>query len=351
MEEKSAGRKWFCFSEGGAIEVESPAAAPARAKKPWTEAERVSSFSRAEGDGMSTAKAYALVNRLGIIEFDGENFALFKDPSLFAGRSAGGLAFCDDTPIFFMSRNFFFNDDGKKPGAAHRPFVAQFDAASHVFYPMISCENLSLGRDEEVADCVWDKNIFLCAIKKSESDKTFFSYIAVQPKLPLLSMSPSSAAKNLVVSKSSQDEYRAAKSPAPFSAAPERLAALLYPLSDSIPFVAAVRTAGGASPRFYENKTERRAESFSCEALLADTFAAAMFQDGTVYIKGSLPGRGLANRGKTCAFRLPRLPRGWVYTSFAVSGATLAAAWEETDFYETGRSGFITADLEKILYD
>jgi hypothetical protein len=88
----------------------------------------------------------------------------------------------------------------------------------------------------------------------------------------------------------------------------------------------------------------------NAQALLADTYACAMFSDGTTYISGALFGRHILKAGNTCAFRLPKLPSGYEYSVFAISGTTMYAAWEETSFYKTGRSGFISADLDRILY-
>ena len=56
------------------------------------------------------------------------------------------------------------------------------------------------------------------------------------------------------------------------------------------------------------------------------------------------------NGGKTVALKLPKLLAGYVYSGFTVSGSSLYAAWEETSFFKTGRSGFICVDLDAVLY-
>ena len=50
------------------------------------------------------------------------------------------------------------------------------------------------------------------------------------------------------------------------------------------------------------------------------------------------------------AIRLPLLPENFVYSDFVITETSLYAAWEETSFYKTGRSGFIYVDLENTLY-
>ena len=75
-----------------------------------------------------------------------------------------------------------------------------------------------------------------------------------------------------------------------------------------------------------------------------------MFQEGTLYLEGALDGRRILRGGKPVAIRLPKLPQGFRYTSFVISGTSLYAAWEETDFYKTSRSGFIQVNLDETLY-
>ena len=43
-----------------------------------------------------------------------------------------------------------------------------------------------------------------------------------------------------------------------------------------------------------------------------------------------------------------KLPEGFSYGEFTIQGHTLYASWEETDFYKTARSGFISVDLAAI---
>ena len=113
-----------------------------------------------------------------------------------------------------------------------------------------------------------------------------------------------------------------------------------------------VRTAGGHSPRRYATFAEVSGDSRYADAtsILSDTWCAALFQDGTIFIKGALPGRNIFNRGRSVALRLPKLPENFSYTGFAVTGDYLYASWEETDFYCTARSGFLSVNLGKILY-
>ena len=65
---------------------------------------------------------------------------------------------------------------------------------------------------------------------------------------------------------------------------------------------------------------------------------------------GLLAGLSAKNKNsKVIALKLPKLPSGFSYGTFAISGSYFYAAWEESEFYEVGKSGFICVNLDKIL--
>ena len=58
----------------------------------------------------------------------------------------------------------------------------------------------------------------------------------------------------------------------------------------------------------------------------------------------------VVNEGKPVVFKLPRLPKSYSYGASFIAGSNLFTAWEETAFFETGKSGFLAVDLEQVLY-
>ena len=136
-----------------------------------------------------------------------------------------------------------------------------------------------------------------------------------------------------------------------FSAAPERIQKMLKGFVDSIPFILEVKSAGGSSPRIYQNEPAGSFEQeLSAKAIISQSWSAALFEDGTLFIEGALPGKHILRGGNPVAIRLPKLEQGYVYSDFVISGTTLYAAWEQTDFYKTNRSGFLSVDLDSTLY-
>ena len=112
-----------------------------------------------------------------------------------------------------------------------------------------------------------------------------------------------------------------------------------------------VKSAGGSSNRIYENTVKNSKEkALNSKAMLAQSWSCVLFEDGTLFLEGALPGKHILRGGKPIAIRLPRLPAGFVYSDFVISDTTLYAAWEETDFFKTNRSGFLSVDLDSTLY-
>ncbi len=357
VEKKVSGHKWFALDKNGFSETDAPQKAPVALQKPWTEAVRISSLAVtgeetpldvAEG---AAPKVFALVNRLGIIEMGNsgdEAIRVFKDEAFFADRTADKLVFMNGTPIFALYRNSYFNEEITS-AQKFRPFLIQFSKDSGIYFPILTYENLSLSDNSEVNDFCWNGKEWFCSVKTFSDSETDFSYLKFRPETALLSISPE---KNLInIEKSSEKEFRVQRSPQQFSQAPERLQKLLRSIPQDFDFYVECKTAGGPTPRdFIHSKKIDTKNVHRAAAQIAGTWIGALFEDGTLYLNGALYGKKILNGGNTVALRLPKLPDTFKYSDFGISGTKLYASWEETDFYKTGRAGFICVDLEKILY-
>lgn len=91
-------------------------------------------------------------------------------------------------------------------------------------------------------------------------------------------------------------------------------------------------------------------QTLNANAIIAESWTAVLFQDGTLYLDGALYNKSILNKGNPLALRLPKLPAGYTYNEFVISGTSLYASWEETSFFKTGRSGFIQINLDSLLY-
>lgn len=352
---------WYYLKSDGFEEIDLPGNAPLVIKKPWTESLRISgigqtaSVNSENSVNAANPKVYALVNHLGIIEFDGDKKNVFSDKMLFKNITAEGIVFMSGNPVFSLYKNNFFNTTSSEHNAGDFPILAQFDKESKIFFPILNSLSLNLPPTSQVNDFFWDGTYWFYCIKNSLENKTEFSYLKWKPSLQLLSIVPTKSAfsteKKINIQSSSEDEFRRCKRINSFSEAPERVKKLFTCLPENFNFSIECKTAGGPSSRFYENKTNKNSVTAEGKVQLSDTWVAAVFKDGTMYFSGALYNKHILNNSRTIALRLPKLPENFVYSDFGISGSFLYVAWEEVSFYETGRAGFLSVDLEKVLYN
>lgn len=346
IDEQKANHKWFYFTGEGYEKVAKINQVPEKAFLPWTEAVRISSANCTETDG------FAIVNRLGILCFENDKMFFSKDETLFSNRTAGNLLFCNETPIFSLYKSSFFNEttnvSEKFETNVNQYFLVQFDCDAKISYPLINSSNLSSLPNAEVIDFIWNGIDWICCIKSVQDYKTTFEYLSFSPTVSLLTLSPATADGSISIKESSVEEFRNAKAQIEYEHAPERIKNLLAGFSKYTSFNVEINTVFGTSERTYLNKKNDEVP-LNAKAILADTWAAALFEDGTMFFEGALQSSHILRDGKPIAIRLPVLPANFIYSDFCISGTTLYAAWEESQFYKTGRSGFICIDLEKIL--
>lgn len=346
---------WYYFSNTGYHQIARPQNAPLQVPKPWTESIRISSANNEPFSKDENNKAYAIVNRLGILSFNNEEFYLSQDTNLFTDRTAGNLVFLNNTPVFSVYKSAFFNDtilnsNYKNDSSAHL-FLLQFDPTARISYPLLNCNNLTDKINSEVTDFYWNGIEWCCSIKTISDTKNEFSYIRFKPLIPLLSLSPSTSENKIDIQDCDAEFFRSCRVHYNYSESPDRIKKLLSGFDTKLPFSIEVKNAGGSSPRFYENNIPDSTEKeLNAKAILSATWSAALFEDGTLFLEGALPGKHILRSGKTVAIRLPKLPVGFVYSDFVISGTTLYASWEESSFFKTGRSGFLQVNLDRTLY-
>ena len=353
IKEVSRYHKWYYFEDSKVLPVDKPQNVPLKSFVPWTEAVRISSSNNSIS---SENTAYALVNRAGVLCFNGSNFLLQKDITLFEDRTAENLVFFNDTPLFSVYKSSFFNNSISDPAyredSSQHFFLVQYDVNTGVSYPIINCGNITKLADTEVVDYSWDGKNWLCCLKTVNENRVGFSYVKWTPTAPLLSLTPSTASENIVLADSTEEAFRNTKKPLDSSReAPERIKKLFSGFAADVPFSIEVKTAGGYSSReYYNSASGSDKKELKASAIISESWSAALFEDGTLYIEGALPGKHILRAGKPVAIRLPKLPPQFVYSDFVISGTTLYAAWEETDFFKTNRSGFLMLDLDSTLY-
>ena len=343
---------WYYFADGNFHKSENLNSIPSAAFKPWTEAVRISSASVQDSNNEKTPKGFALVNRIGVLSFENDKINLVRDTEFFFNSTADNLVFYNNTPVFSVYKNSFFNDQKFSRNAIHT-FLVQFNPEQNVCYPVLTVENLKLPSTAEITDFIWDGQYWTCSVKdtKEAGEKIEFSYLTFQTKEAVTTIYPTTAGNSLHINETNAESFRKAKETENFEKAPLRIKNLLTSLPENLCYSVKVSTAGGHSPRTYIQRAKSTDETdLEAQAILSDSWAACLFSDGSLFLNGALFGNRILKHGNNIAIRLPKLPSGFSYGSFVISGTSLYAAWEESSFFSTARSGFISVDLNEVLY-
>lgn len=348
IEELHVSHEWFCFDGNSIKETELPSVSASASEKPWTEAVRISCAASVPESENSLYKAYALVNRCGLIGFTEDGADLFRDNSLFLDSSVQGLVFSSGSPVFYLYRSTFFFDEKKVSNAASgvqtvRPFLVEFDSRSKNFYPLVSYENMNLEKEDQVTGCFWNGDVWVVGVKNGSQSEIQFKYLWWKPPVALGDLNPALGGENFFIRKSSEQEYLSVCLPKLFEEAPLELKILLKTLPESFSFYVSYRDDSGTTPvsYYHEGKSEQTVNAVAMTSA-GKLYSSVVFADGTVFVKKS----GI---DKVSAFRLPKLPDGFVYGEAAVAGDVMYAAWEEGSSWQTKRSGFIKVNLADIL--
>ena len=347
MKQKSSDHKWFYFSNESFDEIDLPQHSPIFALKPWTESVRI-----CDGNTTKEGKAIFLVNHLGALYFDGNEIPdLIQDYQLFSDSTAGNLVFEGNEAFFTLVKNSFFNKTANQNQNQEQSHIIRLSLDQKLFFPVVTYGELNIGQAGEVTNTFFDGEDWFSSVKSTKNNKVSFHYIKWKSLVDLAQVEPFSkntTSGNISVSEISERSYRNLITPEDISKAPPRLRELLKSIPKKFSYSLTFRETGGSSPLYFTAGTD--GDGTVANAILKENWICAVFADGTTYFAGGIDGKPLIKNGKTIAFRLPKLPKRYTYQSFALTGKYLIVSWEESDFYKTGRSGFITVDMEQLFY-
>ncbi|MCQ2982138.1 MAG: hypothetical protein MJ178_05240 [Treponemataceae bacterium] len=337
--------RWFYFTKSGFEETTIPARSPDYPLRPWTQAPRIS------GTLSGSDTAYLLVNRRGLVQLSAAaEPRLVPDSRLFSGTTADTLLTAEGNPVFKLYINTLFEEKVDQSAAFNGkvPVMVQYNPATNLYYPLISKADLKLPEETQITAMASVNDTWYFSAKQTDDRQTSFTYLSV----------PSGAffdTRN--VTPVSDEFFRSLWDQKPFREAPDRYKQLLSVIPDTISFTLSASDYSQSSrvntPTLYfqgQDMAEDDVEVLQATGQTGSSWTMVLFSDGTCYFTGSLPKLHILNNGKPVYFRLPALPEGMEYTDFALCGSKLYAAWEELDFYNTGKAGFLEVDLAKVLY-
>lgn len=345
--QKNDTHRWYSFTRDGFEEIQIPRYAQKPAVKPWTEAARISSAAASETQAFFTA------NRRGILIVDADGTITLKtDARFFPEQTIGSLFLDEGNPVFHVYRNSVFNAIDTEHEVA-MPFIAEYNLITDLFHPVLYRDDFGMSETQEVTSISVSNDELYLSIKDMDR-KTSFDYYKVI--IPSTYTETASVARVRTIDGTpvSQDEFMKASNPLSFSLAPPRLRELLAALPSSLEFSMTYQVTGNTSTpvKYLHGFTADTVDSAITDAyaMASGNWITALFPDGTVYFQGSLPDMYTVADGKPVCFSMPVLPKGFIYTSFAITGNLMIAGWEETGVYKTGAAGFVIVYLDKVLY-
>lgn len=335
--------QWYYFTQDNFLPANTIDSITEVAEKPWPQATRICSSIQIQDEG------YFCVNNLGVLAIDNQ-IKLLKDDKIFNNTTCGNLLNINNTPIIHIYKNNFFLDS-QLINDSNDAFLYQLKKSTQIFYPLFDYSQIDV-KDFFVTEIFKKDNSLYMSLKKTQKNKTFFDYLCVNLPNEQLFLSNSQNTLLIETKQISEKSYRKIIEPKDFSLAPIRLKELFERISAANNFyVNVISTADGSNTTyFYQSELSTDTMPLTCEAILASNYTIAVFADGTTFFAGSLPDKYILNSGKALVYRLPKLPKGFIYTKIAVANNQLICGWEEVNFYNTLRSGFISIDLNNILY-
>lgn len=340
--------RWYAFTGSGFESVDLPQRAPSVLARPWTEAVRISSAVAVPQSGATSRYlAYALVNRLGLLCFSQDGIEFYEDSSIFANESAASLLFVKGEPLFSLYQSTFFSSglDNEETIFSSRPFLVYFDPQSRIFFPLVSYENLNLEESDQITGVLWDGDTWVCAAKSASEDGVDFTYFCWNSVVPLLDLSPAIQSSVFSFENITEAQYQELNMPRMFRESPQELQDLASSLPEELSFYVTYHDSSGISAKSYL-KGDGEGSILNARASLSSPakYSVIVFEDGTTYIQKT------GDPSSKVGFKLPLLPQNYIYGEEVIAGDTLYVAWEETSFFETGRAGFISVNLNEIIH-
>lgn len=328
--------KWYYFSQNGFSQVDNIKSIPRVLEKPWTESVRISKALTFNDI------VYFAVNRKGLLICQNDEITFSNDDNLFTDNTMGTFLVYNELPILHVYKNSLFNNTKTQNNSV----LIQYNPETDLFYPLLQKKDLSLENTEEVVSASFIDNSFVFSTKNSSFNSSEFKYYS----LPLeeegyLNLS----ATDFPALEFSASDFRQILEPKSFSVAPNRITKLLKVIPENFAFMLHLQTEDGSVTEYLQQKSTNT-DPQEAYAYLGDTYTAALFPDGTFYFAGALENKHILKNGEPISMRLPKLPKGYKYTSFGISGTKLYCGFEEYNFYKTGISGFLEVNLEETLY-
>lgn len=335
--------KYFSVGDNGSVELKNADAVseiPAAVFKPWTEAVQVADF------GLNNGDAVFLINKCGLYPIRSlqSSAQLPVGHELFSQATAGDLYTVDGQFFIRIYQNSIFLS---RDTSENTLFLLRADSGFSSYTPVADVTYLHLPKGAQCKSLEQVGGQWYASFKADNGTDISFSYVKCSN---FASFMQKDAYKH--IEQLSVEAFRTACEPPLYTRMPDMLKELADTIESNRDLYLKVFTQDSADGTVFfkpaRNQTTDTMEErvpvtvYAIQYSLSDASrsAALLLPDGTLMLNAS--GRGIRK------VQLPSLPENFNYNAFSISDTAITAAWEESIFYEVGRTGIFTAELSEL---
>ena len=335
--------KYFSVGDNGSVELKNAdtvSEIPAAVFKPWTEAVQVADF------GLNNGDAVFLINKCGLypIRYLQSNAQLPVGHELFSQATAGDLHMVDGQFFIRIYQNSIFLS---RDISEDTHFLLRTDPECKVYAPAADAANLHLPKEAQCKSLERIDDQWYASFKADNGRDVSFFYIKCGNFSTFMQ---NDAYKH--IEQLSAEEFRAACEPPPYNRMQDMLKELANAIENNRDLYLKVFTENSADGAIFFKPARDQTSDTLEERVPVNVYAvqysqndgnrsaALLLPDGTLML--NMSGRGIRKA------QLPSLPENFIYTAFSISDTSITAAWEESIFYEVGRTGIFTVELSEL---
>ncbi|TWI76973.1 hypothetical protein [Treponema putidum] len=316
---------WYYFTQDETLEVpalkkiNSPDEAPRTDFLPWTEAIRVS------GLGLMYDPPLFLVNKAGILPA----FTIDEEPKIevkseFYAKTADGFYKTDVGSLIRLYTNTIFSPVIQDESPSR---LLRYNSVNGELLSLITPKTFNLENTSQLSALEFNKKWFT-AFKTEKNDHVSFDYFSFFSFEELLKGN---------YFKISQEEFINASSP--IVSDEDGIDKILQQTQKNVKAEFFSEDLNTKQVIFYQNSKNSYKGDFEitasvCEFKAEDKIKALLLETGELFYFEP-------QTQEWEELKLPKLPENFIYTYFIIKNGAIISAWEEQNFFETGRSGLL----------
>ena len=314
---------------------------------PWTESTRISGIGFFDGD------VCFIVNKVGVFSFSSffsEPLSLFSSP-LFPFFTASGFYNTDIGFLVKSYRNTMFEGIGSfeedRLTDKELPILSRYNPITKDLEAILFPHHFSLPAYSALTELTYS-GAWFASFKLDDGKNVQFRYFKFDNMNDILNASYKAITSEMFMDAMLpilEDDVRFASLPKPLirliKTMEEKSVSIEYFDSNYKSPLKIMRNTGKAN-NLEDAKYEAVAFSNSDEE---GRLYAILLNNGKLYLYNE---KEVSREETSSIYLLPKLPENFSYTYFAIYENVILAGWEEQDFFECGRTGFVTSPLEKL---